>query len=78
MYEDGCPWDLADLLEGGREQRLVKVKAEKAQRNLALTRLQRKLAAITRDSTPGELPGWAQRKWDPKDYPHLFGGKKAG
>lgn len=75
--EDGIPWQLEDLMgTGNRRERAQKAKDEKIARDLELMKLQRGLGSITAKSAPEELlPSWAVRQWDPKDYPHLFGGK---
>jgi hypothetical protein len=78
--EEGIPWEIADFLgTGNRAERAARSRAEKIESDLQLMKLQRGLSSITRNTpaTAEQLPAWAERKWDPKDYPHLFGAGKA-
>jgi hypothetical protein len=74
--EEGIPWTVEDLLTRDlRLERAAKLKAEKAAQDMRFLKMQRGIASITKATKPEDdpnLPGWAVRKWDPKDYPELF------
>lgn len=72
MYGDvEAPWSVEDVLDPTQRMN------EKVKRQMEFVKMHARMGAITKD-TPGDAPGlpsWAARKWDPKDYPDLFGGQ---
>jgi hypothetical protein len=71
LYED-APWTLEDLLPGGdRQKRVEEAKSEKIRSDLAVTKLNAGLGRVSNTNVEN-VPDWAVRRWDPKDFPHLF------